>query len=110
MFAPIIDMVKYMQDRVRIFCERNNVSISSTARFLDLVSETGELAKEVLNVTNYGEKEAVIKNENMILEFGDVIFVLFALANSLDIDADDALKKALEKYENRLLRNNSLSS
>jgi len=35
-------------------------------------------------------------------EIGDVLFSVLAVAESLDIDADEALDVALEKYERRI--------
>lgn len=99
-----------MQAIVRDFCLKNNLGSSKNARLLDLVSETGELAKEFLKITSYGQKDDFIKNNNITLEFGDVLFSLLALANSLDIDATNALELVLAKYEKRIQDKNNPSS
>jgi NTP pyrophosphatase (non-canonical NTP hydrolase) len=99
-----------MQTIVRDFCIKHNLGASKNSRLLDLVSETGELAKEFLKATSYGQKNDFIKNDKITLEFGDLFFSLLALANSLDIDAKDALFMALAKYEQRIKSKNSPSS
>lgn len=99
-----------MQERVKLFCEKYNLSAASMIRLLDLVSETGELAKGFLKEANYGDEKNIIKNEKIFLEFGDVLFSLFSLANSLDINAEEALNSALEKYERRFGERGTLSS
>ena len=43
-------------------------------------------------------------------EVGDALFSLLAIADSLDIDAGDALDEALEKYEARIDETGSASS
>ena len=40
--------MRHVQDKVKNFCEQHNLSTSSEARFLDIVSELGEMAKEIL--------------------------------------------------------------
>ena len=61
-------------------------------------------------MTAYGQKDDFLKTDSMTLEFGDVIFSLLALANSLDIDAQEALDLALAKYEKRIQAKNNPSS
>jgi NTP pyrophosphatase (non-canonical NTP hydrolase) len=99
-----------MQTLVKDFCLKYKLDCSKNARLLDLISETGELAKEFLKVTAYGQKDDFLKTDSMTLEFGDVIFSLLALANSLDIDAQEALDLALAKYEKRIQAKNNPSS
>ena len=66
-----------------------------------MLSETGELAKVVLNGTGYGKTSFKVADAWRD-EFGDVLFVVFALAQQTDTHVEDALLAALEKYEERL--------
>lgn len=72
--------------------------LSNLAR---LTEEVGELAREI-NVAHgdkprrRGEEPAAIAEE-----MGDILFVLIALANSLEVDLDQALRQVLEKYDIR---------
>ncbi len=70
---------------------------------LDLTSEIGELAKVILEATDYGRRDFhpyVAWGE----ELGDVLFSLTCLANSTDIDLLEALRGAMTKYQARLAR------
>ncbi|MCT4660790.1 MAG: hypothetical protein N4A40_02940 [Tissierellales bacterium] len=41
---------------------------------------------------------------------GDALFSLIAFSNSVGVDAEDALKLALEKYEKRFFQKGSIGS
>ena len=69
-------------------------------RYADLVSEVGELGKEMLKASGYGASE-FIANDELALEFGDVMFSLAALANILNVDMDKAFAAAICKYQKR---------
>ena len=99
-----------MQEKVREFCRQHNLSSSSNARLLDLVSEVGELAKEFLKASSYGQNDVVVKNKDIVLELGDIIFSLLCLANSLDINIQESLDLVLLKYEKRICEKNNPSS
>ena len=92
--------MRHLQDKVENFCEQHNLSKSVEARFLDVVSELGELAKEILLNSNYGKK-TIENSERLEEEIGDTIFSLIAPSNSVDIDMEVALDKVLNKYESR---------
>lgn len=89
-----------MQNKVKKLVEEYNLSCGTAARYMDLVSEIGELGKEILKKTEYGQKDYAI-NETSIEEMGDCIFSLLALCSEMEIDAVEALDHALEKYRNR---------
>ncbi|MFB6294910.1 MAG: MazG nucleotide pyrophosphohydrolase domain-containing protein [Candidatus Nanohaloarchaea archaeon] len=67
----------------------------------DLQSELGEVAKEVLKATDYGETEPDFSGD-VEDEVGDLYFSLLGLANALGVDVSDALDSALEKYGERM--------
>ena len=89
------------QKKVQLFCKKNNLSSSVEHRVLDVVSELGELSKEILKASSYGESSYVF-NEKIKLELGDVLFSLITLANSLDVNLEAALETVLKKYEKRI--------
>jgi NTP pyrophosphatase (non-canonical NTP hydrolase) len=99
LFGYIEDM-KEKQEKVKKFCKDKNLESTLEIKMLDLVSEVGEISKEVIKGTNYGKKDFK-KTENTEAEIGDVFFVLITLANQLNIDLDVALEKVLEKYQKR---------
>lgn len=92
--------MKDIQKEINDFTIKYNLGGSAEARFIDLSSEVGELGKEILEGTNYGEK-AFSKTDNLESELGDVLFSLVLVANCVGVDLDIALKGVLKKYEAR---------
>ncbi|NQU83766.1 MAG: nucleotide pyrophosphohydrolase [Parcubacteria group bacterium] len=93
--------MKQTQQKIKDFCEENNIKAPIEHRVLDLVSEVGEVSKEVLKMSDYGSKESKFREE-IKSELGDVLFVLSILATDLGVDLEEALDGVLEKYEKRL--------
>jgi NTP pyrophosphatase (non-canonical NTP hydrolase) len=69
---------------------------------LDLVSEVGEVANEVLLATDYGRRAPQFRPQ-FADELGDALYSLLALAEACGVDADRALNASLEKHERRLI-------
>ena len=91
-----------MSDRdVTSLNDEYDLWLSPELRTLDLVSETGELAKEVVTAQDYGAREFEL-TDDLVDEFGDVYYCLLSLAAELDIDPDEALAASVEKYRSRL--------
>ncbi len=90
-----------MQESVRTFLTANNMYCGAAARCLDLASETGEVAKEILRGMDYGKKPYARTAETEG-ELGDCLFSLLALCCELGVDAAQALDNAVQKYELRL--------
>lgn len=93
--------MKDIQKRVREFCEKNNLELSPEHRLLDVFSELGEVAKEILKMTDYGRKPMEFREE-IKSELGDALYSLITVANSFDIDLEQALEMVLKKYEKRI--------
>jgi len=93
--------MKEIQERIKQFCKDNDMETSAENRVLDTMSELGEVAKEILKGSNYGKKSAEA-TEDLKSELGDVLYSLITIANSFDIDLEEALIQVLEKYEKRL--------
>ncbi len=89
------------QRRVAAFTQRHDLLHDPATHTLDLVSEVGEVAKEVLLSTDYGQR-APQPRPQLADELGDALYSLLALAQACDVDAGSALDAALEKYERRL--------
>ena len=72
--------------------------LSNLAR---LTEEVGELARAVNHA--HGEKPRKSSETDVAVaeELADVLFVIVTLANSLDIDLDEAMRAVLKKYEIR---------
>jgi NTP pyrophosphatase (non-canonical NTP hydrolase) len=92
-----------LQRTIASFVEEAGIVAPVHARLLDLVSEVGELSKEVLEATNYG-RTSFRPPDGCTGELGDVFFSLICLANSTGVDLATALDEALNKYRERLAR------
>jgi NTP pyrophosphatase (non-canonical NTP hydrolase) len=89
------------QRQVADFARRHNLLHDPVTHTLDLVSEVGEVAKEILLSTDYG-RQTLQSQPRLVDELGDVLYSLLALAEACSVDAGDALDAVLEKYQRRL--------
>ena len=98
-----------MQQKVTEFIKKHQLDCDYQTRYIDLVSEIGEIGKQILTDTNYNATKIKISND-LILEIGDGLFSLLALCHALDIDSQTALSLALEKYQHRFVQSGKISS
>lgn len=101
--------LKELQTNVAEFTAEKKLNTSITTRTLDLVSEVGELSKEVLKGTDYGSSSFQCTT-GWKGEIGDVLFSLICIANESEVDLEMCLKQVLAKYEMRFNTNGSLGS
>jgi len=93
--------MKEIQEKIKKFCKENNLESPAEHRVLDAVSELGEVAKEILKMSDYG-RQPLKYREELKLELGDLTYSIITIANSFDIDLKEALNLVLEKYKKRL--------
>lgn len=98
-----------IQDLIKKFTEDKNINSPVSVRVIDLASEVGELSKEVLKGTSYGNKKFE-KTKEWNSEIGDVLFSLICIANETETNLEDCLKYVLNKYENRFANKGDLGS
>ncbi|WAA12316.1 MazG nucleotide pyrophosphohydrolase domain-containing protein [Fervidibacillus halotolerans] len=98
-----------VQRKIKKFTEDKQINSPVEIRILDLASEVGELSKEVLKSTNYGEKEFK-KTKGWDNEIGDVLFSIICIANETDTNLEDSLNLVLEKYEKRFASKGNIGS
>ena len=91
-----------IQEKVNDLIKKYDLESSLEIRYIDLVSEVGELGKEILKGNDYGKKD-FCNTENLESEIGDVLFSLVCIANGSNIDLQDAFDKVLKKYKERFL-------
>ena len=72
--------------------------LAMTAR---LTEELGELAREINHYYGEKPKKESEKEKAIEEELGDVLFVLICMANSLDIDLQEAHDMVMEKFNSR---------
>ena len=92
-----------IQNEVEEFCQTHNLVSPPEHRILDLVNEVGEVAKEVLKMTEYGTKPLQFREE-IISEIGDVFYSLITVANYFNVNLEEALKMVIKKYKQRINR------
>lgn len=102
-------MLQEIQEQVNELIKKYDLDTSVEIRFIDLVSEVGELGKEILKGNNYGKNEFT-KTENLESEIGDVLFSLICIANKLNIDLKVALDEVIEKYNSRFSEKGNIGS
>lgn len=89
------------QTKVANFIQEHNLDTSVEVRLLDLLSELGELAKEFLTGNHYGQTH-FLETDAWEEELGDVFFSLVCLAYSSNVVLEQALDRALAKYQTRI--------
>lgn len=98
-----------LQQKVKEFVEKYNLEHSVEISTLDLVTEIGEVAKEIIKSTNYGKEEPK-EREELKGELGDAFYSFIVLANKHNINLEEALDTVLRKYEARLKDKGSAGS
>ena len=91
-----------LQSEVHEFLARHRLHHRPETHALDLTAEVGEIAKALLEASQYGRIVATT-NESLFGEMGDALFSLIALADALDVDMEAALRAAFTRYEERIL-------
>ncbi len=88
--------------------ERVDVSVKAAggywpplANLARLFEECGELARAVNQSHGPKVRKTGEAPRELIEELGDVLYVTLVLANSLDLDASEALAASIEKVERR---------
>lgn len=71
------------------------------ANLARLTEEVGELAREVNHRWGPKTKKPTEDTADLAMEMGDILFVLAAMANQMDVDLEDGFRKAIAKYEAR---------
>jgi len=66
-----------------------------------LAEETGELAREINHKFGPKKKKSTESKQEIGDEIADIFFTLICLANSQDIDLDEAFEKMMSKLETR---------
>lgn len=89
------------QEKVKDFVKSYDLEAKPEFRALDIVSEIGEVAKELLKASKYGKSECSY-SEGIKRELGDLLFSVICLANTYEIDLSEALDLVLEGYKKRI--------
>lgn len=101
--------IKNLQKIVGEFNKKHDLDLSPSDRLMDMASETGEVAKELLKATNYGKQGLELTNE-LKGEVGDLFYTLLSLAEEANIDLEKECQQTLDKYRERLKKIGSIGS
>ncbi|MCP8968773.1 nucleotide pyrophosphohydrolase [Ectobacillus ponti] len=74
---------------------------SPLAMMARLTEELGELAREINHYYGEKPKKTTEKEKKIDEELGDVLFVMICLANSLNIDLEQAHNMVMHKFNTR---------
>ena len=86
-------------EKVRRFLDTHGMACGPEHRYMDMTSELGELGKELLKATRYGQ--ALHPPTRLRGGNGRLPFSLLALCCEMGLDASKALDNSPEKYEAR---------
>jgi len=95
--------MKDIQTNILQFCKKHNLESPVEHRTLDAMSELGEVAKEILKMSDYG-RSPLQYSEALQSELGDLLFSIITIANSFEIDLEEALDMVLKKYKKRIAK------
>jgi len=90
--------MKEIQTKIKKFCKEHNLESPAEYKVLDTMSELGEVAKEIFKMGDYGRKPLKYREE-LKSELGDFLYSIITIANSFNIDLEEALNIVLEKYK-----------
>lgn len=74
---------------------------SPSSMMLRLTEEVGELAREVNHRYGQKPKKPTEPEGDLAVEMADILFIIISMANSLNIDLEDAFARMMEKYRVR---------
>ena len=103
--TPLADV----QAQIAAFAAAQGLQAPPASRTLDLVAEVGEIAKEVLKGSDYGQRP-FSPPADWAGELADALFALLCLANETGVALDTALAAALAKYAARMAERGSAGS
>lgn len=88
------------QTKAAEFSQNHNLHHPPSVYALDLMSELGEVAKEILLGMDYGQRPFQA-TPDLSGELGDALYSLCQLATAAGVDLDKAFTTTLQKYEQR---------
>ena len=72
-----------------------------SSMMLRLMEELGELSREINHHYGQKPKKPTEPEGDIALELADILFIIVCMANSLQIDLDEAFTRTMEKYRLR---------
>lgn len=98
-----------VQSLVDDLVKKYDLECGLDTRYIDFMSEAGELGKEILKGTDYGTRDFSIQDD-FSMELGDTFFSLVCIANSAGVSLSDCLSGAVMKYDARFSEKGNIGS
>ena len=87
---------------LRAFIAQHHLETQPAYSLLDIMSELGEVAKELLQGTDYGRSPGEADPGRMQEKIGDLMFAVAYLSTLYDVDPEAAMWESVRKFERRL--------
>ena len=91
-----------MMNEIGEFLDQYGLHIDVQSRYIDFISEAGQLGTAILSSTDYGT-HPVEATEEFKDEAGDCLFSLIALIQESRLNSDDVLAEVVERYRKRMM-------
>lgn len=101
--------MQILHKELNAFLEEYDLNMSAQNWFNDLVSELGEVAKELNRLTEYGRKDFK-KDGQLVSEVGDLFYSLLGFCAEINIDLNECFKKTLARYKKRYKKTGNIGS
>lgn len=89
------------QNIVREFVKERNWETPAADILIHLVEETGEVARNILKMKDYGGQHTNDSEINMDEELADMLYLLLKLANETNVNLQEAFSSKIEKTAKR---------
>lgn len=94
--------LKNVQEQVDVWTKQFKVQYWQPLEIMTrLAEENGELARELNHRFGPKKKKPTEQTKEVADEIGDIIFTVVCLANSLNIDLDEAFSRVMDKCYGR---------
>ncbi len=94
--------LKNVQEQVDVWTKQFKVQYWQPLEIMTrLAEENGELARELNHRYGPKKKKPTEQTKEVADEIGDIIFTVVCLANSLNIDLDEAFSRVMDKCYGR---------
>lgn len=90
-----------MQEQVTEFVSKYGLKADAQSRYIDFMSEAGQLGQAILQASDYGSRPLYVTDE-IAAKAGDTLFSFFAMISDFGLDAQDILDAVMASYQARL--------
>lgn len=85
-----------LQNKIWLFCEDNNLNEHIKERLMNLLGNLDKHSRSIIALSDHGNNPDKYKEE-LKVEFGELLFEIINVANTLNIDINEALELVMNK-------------